>query len=125
MNTVQKTLSGIKLIMLIGLCLYTGLSALFFVYLQIRFFDPIYFQKIAVRILGVGLILGWNLSLSVKHLRHHTTVSHLTAFLCSAAGCLLFLRTAINVDNTVSWFFAYYCIVILLISTYELISTKG
>ena len=130
MNIDPKTLSFIKTMMLTALCIYIVLSALFYVYLQLRFFDPLHFRKVSLRILAVTAIFLIDLILSVRQNRLRkancspSRLSYISTVLCTVSGFAVFSRFALQTAKTSAWFLTFYILVILLLSIYEFITCK-
>lgn len=130
MNIDPKTLSFIKTMMLTALCIYIALSASLYVYLQIRFFDPLHFRKVSLRILAVTAIFLFDLILSVRQTRLRKTnrspsrLSYILTSFCAVWGFAVFFRFAFQTGKASAWFLSCYILVILLLSAYELITFK-
>ena len=130
MNIDPRTFSLIKIILLAALCLYIVLSALFYVYLQLRFFDPLYFRKIILQILAVTAIFLFDLFLSVRQEQLRKTnrgpsrLSYILTVACTAGGYVVFSRLAAQTAMASTRFLSLYIPVILILSVYEFITCK-
>ena len=130
MNMIRKLLPSIKIALLVGLCLYTVLSSLMFVYLQLRFFDPSYFPRVLLQILTANTVFLLNLFLSLKPLVLPTyDVAHMAndrgaAFICSVIGCIMFLALALRSHMLYDWFFALCSLLVVCLSLYEILPHK-
>ena len=126
MNTIRKLLPIIKIALLVGLCLYTVLSSLLFIYLQIHFFDPTFFPKVIVQILAVNTVFLLNLFLSAKPLvlpadnKLHSASDPVAAFVCSVIGCVIFLCLALRSHMLYDWFFALCTLPVVILSLSDL-----
>ena len=126
MNTIRKLLPIIKIALLVGLCLYTVLSSLLFIYLQIHFFDPTFFPKVIVQILAVNTVFLLNLFLSAKPLalpadnKLHSASDPVAAFICSVIGCVIFLCLALRSHMLYDWFFALCTLPVVILSLSDL-----
>lgn len=131
MNTIRKLLPIIKITLLVGLCLYTLLSSLLFIYLQIRFFDPAFFPRVIVQILAVNTVFLLNLFLSAKPLalpadsKLHSASDPVAAFVCSVIGCVMFLCLSLRSHMLYDWFFALCTLPVVILSLYELSHPKS
>ena len=122
MSTVKKLLPIIKLTLLVGLYLYIALSSALFLYLQLRFFDPMYFPKVILLILAVNTVFLLNLFLSAKPilLPPPSPSDGRAAFVCSVMGSLMFLWLLLHTRTVYDLFFFLCTLVILLLSLSEL-----
>lgn len=127
MNTIRNLLPIIKIALLVGLCLYTVLSSLLFIYLQIHFFDPTFFPKVIVQIVAVNTVFLLNLFLSAKPLalpadnKLHSASDPVAAFVCSVIGCVIFLCLALRSHTLYDWFFALCTLPVVILSLSDLI----
>ena len=126
MSTIRKFLPIVKIALLVGLCLYTVLSSLLFVYLQIRFFDAAYFSKVLLQILAVNTVFLLNLFLSAKELLlpRENTGDRIPMLVCSGVGGVMFLCLAVRSGAVHDWFFAFCTLLLTCISLWELFPQK-
>ncbi len=130
MNTAQKLLSMAKIALLVGLCLYTVLSSLLFIYLQIHFFDPIYFPRVMIQILAVNTVFLLNLFLSARQFllpeknTVHSAGDRAAVLVCSVIGFVMFLRLALHSGAVYDYFFLFCNLVIVGLSAYDFLPHK-
>ncbi len=126
MKAIKKAIPIIKIIMLIGLCLYLTLSAVFYIYLEMHFFDSSHIRRVFFKILAISSVLWLNLIISISQFigRNRKNAPSLLmpslSSLCSLLGCMLFLYLAVCNGGYV-WFLALYNLVIVFLSAYDLI----
>ena len=126
MNSGQSIRSIIKITLLAGLCLYTVLASLLFIYLQLYFFDPIYFHKTILQILAVNTVFLLNLFLSAKQFLlpdpnpDHSKSDRMVCFLCSVVGLIMFICLAERSGEYHDRFFACCNWILVALSALEL-----